>query len=378
MQKKTNEYERYDVKVSVVVPIYNSEQYLAHTMRSILNQKLREIEIICVDDGSEDTSVQMIEKFMATDSRIKLVKEVHQNAGVARQRGLLEATGEYVIFWDADDWFHEKALWHLYKKSKKMDADICICEACQFDEKNRVFEVNQYLKRNLIPEKDPFCKEDKKDLFFSISSNAVWNKMFRRAFIEENKIEFQNIAQANDTAFTMLAMFLAKRITVVKKRLVYYRIDSANGITSNSDKTTFCPYDAFMYTLSKLKEQDDFELYQKSFRNRAFKGMLRVLDTQKSFEAYQQFFVFLKQEGIKNLEIDYLKEEEFNAPWMYEDFCCIKEKSAEDFLIYKSIVRKQERDRLKYAMGRIRRRFGVFISISKKLRKIRTNILGRR
>ena len=99
-----------DIKVSVVIPVYNVEEFLDNTLSDITSQTLRDIEIICVDDGSTDHSRQIIEEWQKKDSRIQLIKQQNQYAGVARNNGLKQAHGKYVIFWDADDLFEHNAL----------------------------------------------------------------------------------------------------------------------------------------------------------------------------------------------------------------------------------------------------------------------------
>ena len=94
-----------EIKVSVVIPVYNVEEFLNNTLSDITGQTLKEIEIICVDDGSTDTSCKIIEEWQKRDSRIQLIKQKNQYAGVARNNGLKQAHGKYVVFWDADDLF---------------------------------------------------------------------------------------------------------------------------------------------------------------------------------------------------------------------------------------------------------------------------------
>ena len=104
------------MKVSVIIPVYNAEKYLEQCLESLLNQTLKEIEIICVDDGSEDRSVEIIEKFSEKDCRISLLRQKNSYAGVARNNGLNASTGKYVIFLDADDFFEPDMLLSMYNK----------------------------------------------------------------------------------------------------------------------------------------------------------------------------------------------------------------------------------------------------------------------
>ena len=121
------------IKVSVVVPVYNQEKYLERCLDSILAQTLKEIEIILVDDGSTDATPQILNRYQQQDERITVLHQQNLYAGVARNNGLKSAQGEYVIFWDSDDYFPEDALEALYDEIKKQDADICVGEAVKMD-----------------------------------------------------------------------------------------------------------------------------------------------------------------------------------------------------------------------------------------------------
>lgn len=118
-----------EVKVSVIMPVYNSEKYLEKCISSVLNQSLREIELICVDDGSTDSSPRILEAFAKSDSRVKLLHQQNLYAGVARNNGMKAACGKYFAFWDSDDFFEPNALEIMFSACEKSNADICVCGA---------------------------------------------------------------------------------------------------------------------------------------------------------------------------------------------------------------------------------------------------------
>lgn len=115
------------MKVSIIVPVYNTEAYLERCLKSLVNQTLKDIEIICIDDGSKDNSVAILKKYSQLDKRIKIIEQENLGVSVARNNGLKLATGEYIGFVDSNDWidldFYEK----LYNAAKKYDADISAC-----------------------------------------------------------------------------------------------------------------------------------------------------------------------------------------------------------------------------------------------------------
>lgn len=124
-----------DIKVSVIIPVYNAQEHLEECLKSVTGQTLRDIEIICVDDGSTDNSLNILEKLAAEDSRIIIKRQQNLFAGAARNNGMESARGKYLEFWDSDDYFEKNALEVLYNKCENEKADICICAAYTVDGK---------------------------------------------------------------------------------------------------------------------------------------------------------------------------------------------------------------------------------------------------
>lgn len=370
--------EEKSCKVSVIVPVYNVESYIGQMLESVLEQSMKQIEIICIDDGSTDNSRSIIKNYMRRDSRIVLLEQPNLNAGVARNRGLLEASGKYIVFWDADDKFDKKALELMYRKMLRKQADICVCGVCEFTNDGKVYETDGYLKTGLIPEKDPFCRTDMCEQIFGFASNVVWNKMFRRKFLARHNLRFQEIRQGNDTAFVMRALFLAERITCVKRNLAFYRTDNAASLTGKSSETVMCPYESYLYTLRELEKEPGFPEVKKGFLNKATKGMFRALNIQTSFDAYKELYEFLKKEGFENLGLSECRKEDMEEAWMFTDIELIKTISAEDFLIYKANERRKDRDQLKYTLRRVRRRLALLLALNQHLKDIKRFAGGRR
>ena len=117
----------YTPKVSVIIPVYNVEKYLRECLDSVVNQTLREIEIICVDDGSTDSSLDILKEYASKDNRITVIGQQNLHAGVARNAGLAVARGEYLSFLDSDDFFELNMLAEMYNTAKKDGSDTVIC-----------------------------------------------------------------------------------------------------------------------------------------------------------------------------------------------------------------------------------------------------------
>ena len=120
-------------KISIVVPVYNTAKYLKENLDSITEQTLSDIEIICIDDGSTDDSLKILYDYAKKDSRIKVLRQTNQFAGVARNNGMKKAKGEYIIFLDSDDVFEKDMLEKMYSAALVNQLDVTVCRSNQFD-----------------------------------------------------------------------------------------------------------------------------------------------------------------------------------------------------------------------------------------------------
>ena len=213
-----------NIDISVVMPVYNSGAYLREALCGLVKQTLKDIEIICVDDGSADDSLQILGEFAKADERIRILNREHTGAGEARNAGLAEASGEYVLFLDSDDIFDETLLEKIFRKGKKTEADVVLFGAKRYDNRTgQVVNAPRYLWRKLIPEKEVFSRKDMDGRLFGLTITSPWTKLFRREFVLEQKISFQNLPNSNDVRFVLVAMAEAGRISIVREDLVYSR-----------------------------------------------------------------------------------------------------------------------------------------------------------
>ncbi len=338
----------YKFKVSVIMPVYNSEEYLEKTLQSVCNQTLSDIEVICVDDGSTDNSKNIIKSFAEKDRRICLVEQKNLFAGVARNNGFEHSSGEYVVFWDSDDFFNAKALEIMYKKAVKDEADICLCDAYNYSSANDKNSVSdEFVKYDILPAETPFNRNDIPDKIFNIGANVPWNKMFRAGFIREKGLKFQNIQQSNDTYFVLMAIFLAERITYTKKRLIHYRRNAKGGLTDNVNKTPLCSYEAYSYLKEELEKLTFYsEENRKSFVNRAVRGMLRALHTQNTQEGFDSVRDALVHGGLEKLGL-ICDAETYEAKWLYTDVQSLLTKTGTEHMIYKFNSAKKSKEKFK-------------------------------
>lgn len=212
-------------EVSIIMPVYNSEKYLEETIRSIRRQTMKNFEVICIDDGSDDRSLEILHQAAKADRRFKVVAQENRGAGAARNAGLKQAKGRYLAFIDSDDLYDSIFLEKMLSQSERLDADIAVCRYVRFfNEFNTEDLPGNDIDMSLLPGKEVFSPKDIRKDFFQIFIPVVWNKLFKREFIERKKIRFQEIRNSNDTYFVYCALLESGSITTIDKRLVRYRM----------------------------------------------------------------------------------------------------------------------------------------------------------
>ena len=225
------------IEVSVIIPVYNLEQYLEETFRCFQNQSFQNFELICVDDGSTDRSVEIIRKVQASDQRIRLLQQHHRYAGTARNLGLAHARGTYVYFFDGDDLCEPELLEEAFRKAEATDADVVLFDYNEWnidsDRRIRIHGVKpQYMK--CIQGKDVFRFSDV-PFVTDLTTPAPWNKFFRRDFLDKEHLLFSSLQSANDLSFGRLSLICAERIAYLDRLLMTYRF-TTKGKTLSSGK----------------------------------------------------------------------------------------------------------------------------------------------
>lgn len=322
-----------DIKVSVIMPVYNSENLIRQTVEYVRNQTLKEIEIIFVDDGSTDRTRDILEDIKKEEPRMKVLHQQNSYAGAARNYGFSKATGKYVVFWDADDIFLPEALEKMYLKIEEDNADICICPADYYDNSNgKVLKNNVYIRYDMIPETTPFYRKDVEPVLFNFATNVPWNKMFKRELIIDNNLEYQQIQRANDNYFVMTAFFYANTFTYITDSVIQYRINLSTSLIGSNSKTPLCVYEAYRKTYDRLKEEERFDLVKQSFLNKTMRSCFYFLSLQSDMDAYAQLYDKYKNEVFKIWGYPEEKEFYYNEK-DYNRYQRMKECSAIEFMV---------------------------------------------
>ena len=265
-------------KVSVIVPVFNGEEYLKDTLASIVTQTLKEIEIIIVNDGSNDNSTAIIEEFQKIDNRIRLLDLEHAGASFARNEGLKRASGEYLAILDSDDLYDSDMLRVGYERAKNFSSDIVVFQSDQFtNHESKRVPIPWSVKLNLLPGKENFSALEIQKNIFSSMIGWSWDKLYRKDYIINNKFKFQELPVFNDLSFGMTTLVCAKNITVVKEVMCHHRIHS--GSTSNTKKREYYyVFDALDLLKENLISHSLWERFRRDYINYVYKMACFVLD----------------------------------------------------------------------------------------------------
>lgn len=218
--------ENGSVKVSVIIPIYNAYDYLRPAMDSVLDQTLSDIEVICVDDGSTDHSLDILKEYRERDARVRIITETNAGPALARNAGFKRARGEYVIFLDADDFFEPTLIEKLYTAATENDLDIAIARYDIYNSKKAVFRKNTENEHIRIFENGAVTSKNQyPDYILQSTTGSAWNKLFKKSFLADKNIHFlPDVMMFEDVFFTVCALAFAERVSLVPEVLVHHRI----------------------------------------------------------------------------------------------------------------------------------------------------------
>lgn len=223
-------------KVSIIIPVYNTEEYLKKCIDSLIYQSLEDIEIICVNDGSTDNSQEILENYSKKDARIKVLYQENKKQGAARNKGMEIATGEYIGYVDSDDWVDFDYFEELYNAAKKQDLDIALATNVRIG--------NGKTKKRLKIEKEQVAHslQEKLDLCNQFKNECPTNKIYRREFLLKNNIIWPEGVYCEDKIYTLKAVFWANGIISVPDVNYYYFRRQNSTVKSNKqskiDKNT--------------------------------------------------------------------------------------------------------------------------------------------
>ena len=290
--------------LSIVVPVYNTEKYLTRCLDSIMNQTLKDIEIIIVDDGSKEECAALCDEISKTDSRIKVVHKENGGLGFARNTGIEAANGEYIGFVDSDDYIEPVMCEALYNAAKKYNADLCISGIC-FVGGNMFSESGRDTRKSYFEEETVFEKEDMKKLLLGVIGAlphepddsrygvSVCKNIFKTSVIRERKIEFLSERKilSEDTLF-MVDFIKSSKSAVGIPGSYYCYCRNEDSLSKSYNKERFEKSIVFLDELEKriadTIEKEEYKIYL----DRLTQGFGRILCSQEIMHARDEKIKF--------------------------------------------------------------------------------------
>ena len=294
-----------DIKVSVIIPVYNVENYLRQNLQSVADQTLRDIEIIGVDDGSTDSSYSIIEEFAEKDSRFIPVKQENGGAGAARNNGLRRARGKYLSFLVSDDFFDPAMLEEAHNKAAETTADFVVFSPDQHCEDTNDFKsVSWVVRYPELPPYQPFGRRAMTDNIFKVFVGWAWDKLYNREWVLQNNLWFQEQRTSNDMLFVFSAVAIAKRIAYVEKGkvLAHQRRNNKSSLSNTREKSWDCFYKALAALRERLQKEGIYKEVERDYINYALHFSLWNLNTLAE-PTHQKLYDKLKNEWWQDLGV---------------------------------------------------------------------------
>lgn len=321
--------------VSVIIPVYNVEKYLPKSLGSAINQTYGQLEIICINDGSPDNSLEILEDFAKKDSRIKIINQENKGLSGARNAGIKAATGDYIVFLDSDDWMDEDAVEAAVSKAENADTVLWgyIREFADKSLEKKIFEgdrlFDEAATRELHRRLAGLTGEELSNPENTDALVTAWGKLYTASIIKENDLQFVDtkIIGTEDLLFNMHYFGFAKSCYFIDKPFNHYRKDNETSLTRSYKPKLFAQWsELYSRIRNYLNENSLGEDFHRALDNRICLSMIglglnELCNTDSHSKRMKNLKAILSSEQYKkafsNLEFGY-----FPIHWkLFFTFC---------------------------------------------------------
>lgn len=325
------------IKVSVLVPIYNVEKYLKQCLDSIINQTLKELEIICINDGSTDNSLSILQEYANMDNRIIIINKNNSGYGASLNLGLAQASGEYIGIIEPDDFANKNMYYDLYNLANKFDADMVKSNYYRYYSEKNVAKIKKDVKKSKAGKLiNIFDYPD-----FIKKNPAIWSGIYKNNTLKKYNIKFLETPGASyqDVSFHFKTVAVANRLVLTDKAYIYYRLDNENSSVKSTGKI-YVLCDEYFEIKNFLNKNPNLKMIFNSYRvileYLSYKWNARRIAPEFRVEFIQKFYSLFKQyEKDGDLDRNFFKSVDSQAKLLL--------KSPEKYTIYisKSASNKQ-------------------------------------
>jgi len=286
--------------ISVIIPCYNLDKYLRKCLESVLSQSYKNLEVITIDDGSTDATLEILSEYGAKDDRIVTVKQSNAGAGVALNKGIELAKGNYLAFVDNDDWIEPAMYEKLHAELTSSNADMAVCNF------NLVYDDHTDLCYSSISNETVNIHDDVYGYFNKYCScpkpnNYIWSRLYRTKSVKDSNVRFEKFRLGADTLFNFKLLPLMSRVTFIKDGLYNY-------VQRN---------DSSVYTAAKTSNiadiyADGFEALVDYYESNSFSEFKKVLPIH-AFTRLRSVFFYSRLAGLSDEEISHELQESFKG-----------------------------------------------------------------
>ena len=255
-------HEQTMVKISVIIPVYNSESYLCECLDSLVNQTISDIEIICIDNESKDNSLQILNDYAKKDNRIKVLSHKNQGPSAARNYGIEHAIGEYITFVDSDDWVTLGMCEKVYNKISAQNADILLYSLYRYANTQAGKDERTTKAKNAIMQDRFDFEQASKELILSVPMTTV-GKVYRTKFIKDNNLKFdEKISIGEDRLFYLSLCLKNPAFCILDEYFYYYRINTVSSLSKDEKMMDqlFQVYNILLEELNNSKYKNDSQI----------------------------------------------------------------------------------------------------------------------
>ena len=310
--------------ISIIMPVYNAQEFLPETIASIQAQTFEDFEVICVNDGSTDGSVTILEQTAQQDARFRIVHQENAGAGAARNHGFTHARGTYSIFLDSDDLFSEQLLEKLYHAITEHQADVAACNFSRIHPDGRETQ-HEGVHTKWIPNGlQVFSYRDAPDYILRVIDPVVWNKLYRTDLVREKGLKYEELSTANELTFAALSVACAESITYIPDFLIRVRIcsDSENEGTEDLENIR----KAVFSTVRQASELPHARVINRAILSFAVDHFVKTLanDIKNFSDPKAEAFYRMVYETFNSPEYAEVDAVTLRNPRRYLEFCSVK------------------------------------------------------
>lgn len=328
-------------KISIIIPVYGVEKYIKQCLESVINQSYKNLEIIIINDGTEDDSMKIVEKYLS-DKRIKVINKENGGLSSARNIGMINSTGEYIYFLDSDDWIENNTIKKLVENVK--DTDIVGANFFYYDEVIKKRKSEKDVLKNIPITKDEY-------LLTKNVETMVWNKLYKISFLKEKKVNFIEGIIHEDEEFTFKCYMNSPKVKYIEDYTYNYRVNRENSImydskTKEKNDYSIRSLEVIIKSLNNLSKEQfgefiklRFYLKERALKNLILKKMRKNISKEEVYKFEKKLYSF-KFENFNEIEKNILKNEIRNII-LTKNFSIFKKFYWQNKIINLKILRKK-------------------------------------